>query len=162
LFLNDQSQGTKKKAGDELHIAWRLSFTPGTLKAVGRTPGKEALIREVKTAGSPAKLVLEPDRTTIVADGRDLSFITVRVCDETGTLVPRADNFVTFEVSGEGRIAGVDNGLQTSHEPFKATFRRAFNGLCLAVIQSSRTAGRITVTAQSVGLEGATAVITTQ
>jgi beta-galactosidase len=162
LYLNGQSQGTKKKAGDELHMSWRLPFTPGTLRAVGRTVGKETLFREVKTAGAPAKIVLEPDRTVIAADGRDLSFITVRVLDSAGTLVPHADNLVAFDVGGDGRLVGVDNGLQTSHESFKALSRKAFNGLCLGVIQSRKTAGRITVTARSAGLEGASVVITAQ
>jgi len=162
LYLNGQSQGTKKKAADDLHIAWRLTFTPGTLKAVGRSVGKETLIREIKTAGAPGKLILEPDRTAIAADGKDLSFITVRVVDEAGTLVPHAHNLVTFEVIGEGRIVGVDNGLQTSQESFKATSREAFNGLCLAVIQSGKKAGRITVTARSAGLKEASIVINSE
>ena len=162
LFLNGQSQGTKTKTGDDLHIAWRLAFTPGALKAVGRKAGKEDLIREVRTAGIPSTIVLTPDRKVITADGKDLSFVTVSLLDDAGTLVPHADNLVTFEVEGEGRLVGVDNGLQTSHEPFKASYRKAFNGLCLAVIQSSKTAGQITVTASSAGLKGATTVITTQ
>lgn len=60
---------------------------------------------------------------------------------------------MTFDVAGEGRVVGVDNGLQTSHESFKASSRKAFNGLCLAVIQSSETAGRITVRALSAGVQ---------
>jgi beta-galactosidase len=159
LFLDDQSLGTKKKEGDELHLMWRLSFAPGTLKSVGRTDGKETLVREVKTAGAPTKIVLEPDRTVLAADGKDLSFVTVKVLDAAGTLVPRADNRVTFDVTGEGRIAGVDNGLQTSLEPFRARFRKAYNGMCLAVIKSGKAAGQITVTASSAGLAGASAVI---
>ena len=155
LFLNGTSRGTKAKAGDDLHLAWNVPFAAGTLKAVGHRAGKEPLVREVKTAGAPAKILLEADRTAIVADGRDLAFITVKVLDEAGTVVPRADNLVTFEVAGEGRVVGVDNGLQTSHESFKASSRKAFNGLCLAVIQSSETAGRITVRALSAGVQEA-------
>jgi beta-galactosidase len=153
LFLNGQSQGTKGKKGDDLYLAWRLSFTPGTLKAIGRTAGKETLVREVRTAGTPSTIVLTPDRQVIAADGKDLSFVTVSVLDDAGTIVPQADNLVTFTMRGEGRLAGVDNGLQTSHEPFKASYRKAFNGLCLAVIQSGKTAGQVTVTASSVGLK---------
>jgi len=162
LFLNGHSQGTKKKSGDDLHLAWRLSFTPGSLKAVGRTGGNEMLVREVKTAGAPARLALEPDRSVIGADGIDLSFVSVKVLDEAGTLVPRADNLVTFELRGEGRIIAVDNGLQTSHEDFKASSRTAFNGLCLAVIQSTNSAGQITLSAASPGIAGASVVITTR
>lgn len=162
LFLNNQSMGTKKKTGDDLHMAWRLTFTPGTLRAVGRTVGQQTLVREVKTAGPAAKIALETDRSLIAADGRDLSFVTVRILDAGGTLVPHADNLIEFEISGNGRIAGVDNGLQTSLEAFKASSRKAFNGMCLAVVQSGMTAGRITLTARSAGLSSASTDITTR
>ena len=159
LFLNGQSLGTKKKVGDALHLMWKVPFSPGTLKAVGRTEGKEILTQEIKTAGAPAKIVLEADRNVISADGKDLSFVTVKVLDEAGTLVPNADNLIHLSVSSGGRIVGVDNGLQTSHESFKAHDRKAFNGLCLSVIQSTEKAGRITLEARSDGLKESSIVI---
>ncbi|RPI03793.1 MAG: DUF4982 domain-containing protein [Ignavibacteriae bacterium] len=149
LFLNGVSQGTQKKDGDKLHLQWRLPFSPGTLKAIGRTGGKEILIREIKTAGAPAKIVLKADRASITADGRDLSFVTVKILDEQGTIVPLADNLVKFAISGDGTLVGTDNGLQTSMESFKADERNAFHGLCLAVIQSNETKGTITIRATS-------------
>ncbi len=159
LLLNGHSLGSKKKNNDDLHLQWRVPFAPGTLKAIGRTSGREALIREVTTAGAPARIVLDPDRVLIAADGRDLSFVTVSVVDEKGTVVPDAANLVEFTVVGEGKIIGVDNGLQTSAESFKASSRKAFNGLCLAVIQSTEVAGSISVKATSAGLKESLVVI---
>jgi beta-galactosidase len=159
LFLNGQSLGTKRKAGEDLHLMWRVQFAPGTLKAVGRTAGKEILSREMSTAGPAARIELEPDRNKITADGVDLSFFTVKVVDASGVLVPDASNLITFTLTGGGKIVGVDNGLQTSTEPFQANYRRAFNGLCLAVVQSTTAKGNITVTANSPGLSPATAVV---
>lgn len=159
LFLNGQSLGAKKKIGEDLHFAWRVPFAAGTLKAIGHTAGKEILTREIKTAGAPVKIVLEADRIVIAADGSDLSFVTVKVLDAEGTLVPRADNLINFEITGEGKITGVDNGLQTSAEPFKANYRKAFNGLCLAVVQSTEKAGRIALKATSEGLQEAAIVM---
>jgi beta-galactosidase len=75
---------------------------------------------------------------------------------------PDADNLVTFVVQGEGVIAGVDNGDPTSHEPFEAKERRAFHGLCLAVLEATRTAGGVTLMATSEGLEGATVTLETR
>ena len=117
LFLNGRSQGTKRKEGDSMHVFWRLPFEPGVLKAVSRKNGQVVLSREVRTATEPAKIVLVPDRQTIKADGADLSFVTVKIVDQNGTLVPMADNLVKFEVTG-GSIAGVDNGNEISHESF--------------------------------------------
>ncbi len=162
LFLNGKSQGTKKKTGDALHMAWRLTYMPGTLKAIGRTGGKEVLTQEIKTAGAPAKMILHADRSTITADGKDLSFVTVKIVDSHGTPVPRADNLIHFNIEGEGKIIGVDNGSQTSDESFKVNFRKAFNGLCLAVIQSTEKAGKITLKAVSDGLGEETIAISSK
>jgi beta-galactosidase len=162
LFLNGQSLGTKRKTGDALHLVWQVQFAPGTLKAVGRTGGKEILVREVTTAGPAAKIGLAPDRSKITADGVDLSFIAVRVVDASGVLVPGANNLITFSVAGDGKIVGVDNGLQTSDEPFQASYRKAFNGLCLVAVQSTTTKGKITITANAPGLAAASTVIVTE
>jgi beta-galactosidase len=85
--------------------------------------------------------------------------VTVKILDTEGNLVPYADNLVNFILKGEGFIAGVDNGLQTSMEPFKASYRKTFNGLCLAIIQSKEKEGRIMLKATSAGLKNAELVI---
>jgi len=117
------------------------------------------LTKEIATAGKPAKIELVADRNTIDADGKDLSFVTVRILDAAGNLVPRADNLVQFKLNGEAFIAGVDNGNPISHESFKASYRKAFNGLALAVIQAKEKKGKITLTAESDGLQPATVSI---
>lgn len=152
LFINGKSQGTKKKTGDELHVMWRVPFEPGTVQAVSRKHGKVVLTKTIKTAGAPAKIVLQADRNTLQAGGRDLSFVTVKVVDKDGNLVPDAAHKIQFTVIGAGFIAGVDNGYQASLESFKASERKAFNGLCLAVVQSKGAAGTIKLRAASPGL----------
>jgi beta-galactosidase len=156
LFLNGESCGKKQKTEDNYKLVWRLKYAPGTIKAIATKEGRKPLAKEIKTAGEPAKIVLEADRNRINADGRDLSFVTVKVVDEEGTLVPHADNLINFDLQGEGFIAGVDNGCQTSHEPFKANYRKAFNGMCLVVVQAKEECGQITLEATSEGLEPAT------
>jgi beta-galactosidase len=162
LFLNDQSLGAKQKSADDLHLSWRVPFVPGVLKAIAVKEGKEPLVRQVRTAGEPAAILLQPDRSHIKADGIDLSFVTVKIVDAQGVLVPSADNLVTFEVQGPATIAGVDNGLQTSLEPFKANYRKAFNGLCLAVVQAAEQPGKILIKATSDNLKQAEVEIVTQ
>ena len=159
LFLNDSSLGTKKKGPEDLHLTWRLNFTPGELRAEGRTNGKTILEEVIRTAGEPARLLAKPDRERIKADGKDLSFITIEVTDRDGNLVPDADNRVQFSVEGEAFIAGMDNGDQVSHESFKGDSRKAFNGKCLVVIQSKKTKGRVVVTASAEGLEPASVTL---
>ena len=156
LYLNGKSVGIKKKTGDDLHVMWRLKYEPGTLKAVSRKNGKIVLTSEIHTAGKPAKIELTADRNTISADGKDLSFITVKILDKDGNIVPTADNLVNFKLNGNAFITSVDNGDPVSHDPFKADYRKAFNGLALAIIQAKETPGDITFTATADGLEPAT------
>ena len=159
LFLNGKSLGIKRKMGDDLHVVWHVPYEPGILRAVSRKNGKVVLTGEVHTAGQPARIVLIPDRKIIKANGSDLSFVTVKIVDQNGTVVPRADNLVSFETSGEGLIAGVDNGSEISHESFKPNHRKAFHGLALAIIQSKGKAGRISLKATANGLPAASIVI---
>ncbi|HEU4767079.1 MAG TPA: beta-galactosidase GalB [Pyrinomonadaceae bacterium] len=159
LFLNGRSQGTKRKQGDDVQVLWRVPYEPGVLKAVSRKNGRVVLTREVRTAEEPARIELIPDRKTIKANGVDLSFVTVKVVDRNGTLVPNANNLITFELNGEATIAGVDNGYQASHESFKGKQRKAYNGMALAIIQSKQKQGRIVLKASSANLPAASVVI---
>jgi beta-galactosidase len=162
LFLNGKSLGKKQKTGDDIHLQWRVPYVAGTLKGIATATGKETLIQEIKTAGEPANISIAADRSNINADGNDLSFVTIKITDKDGNVVPNASNLVNFSLSGEGYIAGVDNGNPVSHEPFKASYRKAFNGMCLAVIQSTKKAGRITLKAASKDLKGASIEILTK
>jgi len=153
LFLNGTSLGKKSKQGNDLHIIWQVSYEPGILEAVGHRNGKK-LTATVKTASSPAKILLKADRSTIHADGKDLSFVEVTIVDKEGTMVPDADNLVQFNIKGPVFIAGVANGCQTDLSPFIANFRKAFNGKCLVILQSTEKKGKATLVATSEGLEG--------
>lgn len=161
LYLNGRSLGKRVKQGEDLHVQWTLNFEPGTLRAVSRKEGKEILVKTVTTAGPAAKIELLADRKQLKANGKDLSFVTVRILDEAGNLVPDADQLVQFGLSGAGTIAGVDNGFQASLEPFKAKYRKAFHGLCLAIIQAKDHGGAIKLTATAAGLKAATITIHT-
>lgn len=153
LFINNTSQGVKTKQGDDLHLAWRVTYEPGTLKAVGKKANGITKTVIINTAGAPAKIELVADRTVINADGDDLSFVTVNVLDKDNNLVPGADNQIYFETDDLVSIAGVDNGCQTSLEPFKANYRKAFNGKCLVILQAKEQAGKTLLKATSKGLE---------
>jgi beta-galactosidase len=146
----------------DLHLAWTVPYEPGTLKAVGTKDGKVVATCEVSTAGEPAAIGLTVDREVIAADRRDVTHVTVQILDQKGRLVPAADNEVIFAVEGEGRIIGVDNGNPQSHEDFKGSRRKAFNGLCLAIVQSTGKPGQIRVVATSPGLKAGSATISTR
>jgi len=164
LFLNGKSLGRQKRAPLQYRLRWDdVVYEPGTLKVVAYKDGKRWATGTVKTAGPAAKIQLRPDRQRIKADGRDLSFITVTIADADGLPVPRAGNRVRFTVEGPARLVATDNGDPTSHESFQQPERAAFNGLCLAVVQSQAAApGRITLRAEAEGLASASIVLQSQ
>jgi hypothetical protein len=104
----------------------------------------------------PQVLTISADRTSLHADGQDLSFVTVKITDAKGGTAPRADAPIQFTIAGPGEIVATDNGDPTSLESFQSPRRRAFNGLCLAVVRTTTgRRGTIVVRAESPGLEGA-------
>ena len=159
LYINDVSQGVRRKDAEHLHVVWNVTFEPGVVKVVARKDGVENASQEIHTAGEPAQIRLTPDRSTIKADGKDLSFITVQILDTDGNLCPNADNLVEFNISGRGYIAGVDNGSPISLERFKDNKRKAFYGKCLVVVQNDLKPGNVRIQATSPGLNHAQTII---
>jgi beta-galactosidase len=153
LFLNGKSLGTKSKQDDELHLVWQVPFEAGTIKVISRKDGNVILEKEIKTAGEPVQLKVTVDRNEIYADGEDLSFITVEVTDENGIMVPDAENQIQFEIEGDAKIVGVDNGNPISHEPMKGSTIKAFSGKCLVVVQAGEKAGQVVLTSNAEGLK---------
>ena len=155
LFLNGKSLGVKKRAPHYWTVPWR----PGTLTAVALNAGKEVARHELKTTGAPQSLRLTPDRSSLHADGQDLSHVTVEVVDANGIVVPDANHLIKFEVTGPGTNVGVQNSDPTSDELFQADRHHAFEGRILLVIRSERHPGKITVKADAEGLGSAVVVL---
>ena len=152
--------GARRRVNYEYRLRWDdVVYQPGTLKVVTYKNGKQWATDEMKTADAPAKLTAQPDRGAIRGDGQDLSFVTITVEDAKGVMAPRADNPVHFDISGPGEIAATDNGDATSFESFQSHDHKAFNGLCLVIVRSTKGAGDITLKASSAGLQGAEVTI---
>jgi len=158
LFLNGESLGTKEMKKDS-HLAWNVKYAPGAIEARGYKDGKQVVTAKRETTGPAANLVMTADRDGVSADGEDVAMFAVEVRDAQGRVAPNADNQVTFRVSGQGKLIGTGNGDPTNHESDKGTSRKAFCGLCMALIQSTKTAGNITVEATSHGLAPASVTI---
>jgi beta-galactosidase len=161
LFLNGKSLGKKTKDPSQYRLRWDdVIYQPGELKAVVYRNGKPWADDVMKTTGKPSVLGISADNTEIKSDGKDLVFITVRIEDRNGLLVPRSNNQVIFSIEGPGKLIATDNGDATSHESFQSKSRKAFNGLCLAIVAAEKGAsGIITVVCSSVGLKSASTKI---
>ncbi|MBP3356422.1 MAG: DUF4982 domain-containing protein [Rikenellaceae bacterium] len=168
LFVNGVSQGrrTKDPASREnrYRLRWNeVEYQPGTLRAVAYdADGNAVAEKEIRTAGAPRGLVLEADRRVLKADGRDLSFITVRAVDKQGNFCPLADNALEFSVSGEGAFRAVCNGDATSTELFHLPAIKLFNGMAVVIVRSTDRAGEMELTVKGRNLKTAALKIRTE
>ncbi len=155
LFLNGQSLGAKALPADAGSRNWPVPFAAGTLRAVATNGAVVVATHELKTAGAPAKIVLNADINRLAPIWDDVSTMTATIVDANGVPVPDASHLITFRIAGPGMIAAVDNGDNASHEAFQATQRSAYQGQCFAMVKASAAKGRITLTAASPGLSSA-------
>jgi beta-galactosidase len=161
LFLNNKSLGRKSRSTYEYRFRWdSVAYQPGELKVIVYKKGKQWATDVMKTAGKPAVLKLSADRTIINADGKDLSFITLRVLDDKKVVVPEASNRIKFEVTGPAEIIATDNGNPADLESFASKEKNAFNGYALVIIRTKpNIKGKIKVTAVTDGLPVAQIII---
>jgi beta-galactosidase len=152
LFFNGQSLGVKTLPADAAPRTWRITYAPGTLKAVAKNDGQIVATDELRTAGAPAKILLTPGAGTVADNWDGVVRVVATVLDKDGTVVPDAENLVSFKISGPGVIAAVDSANNASHEPFQASERHAFQGRCVAFVKATAPSGKITLTATAPGL----------
>lgn len=184
LFINGKSQGKRTKdlsiqmdatwSEDSLNalsrqrryrLMWmNTKYEPGTVKAVAYDAnGKQVAETEIHTAGAPHHIELVADRSVLSPDGKDLSFVTVKVVDKDGNLCPTANNLISYTVKGAGVYKAGANGDPTCLEPFQLPRMHVFNGMMTAIVQSVKgEPGRITLEASGRGLKKATLILTSE
>lgn len=161
LFLNGRKLGSQQVKKNQ-HLAWNVPYVPGAIEARGYKGDKVVITARRETTGTAAKLMMTADRREVNADGEDVAMFAVAVHDAQGRVVPVAENEVTFQISGPGKLIGVGNGDPTDHASDKGTSRKVFSGLCMAFVQSMKTSGSITIQATSPGLVSTTVTIATR
>ncbi len=164
LFLNGKSMGKKKKAEYDYRLRWdNVKYEPGELKVVTYKEGKEWATETIKTTKQPALLEASANKTTIKADGLDLAFITVKVCDEDELFIANASNNISFTIEGPGEIVATDNGDPSDMNIFSSHERKAFSGLALVIVKAKEEeTGTIKVKISSDGLTDSEILIKTE
>jgi beta-galactosidase len=162
LYLNDKLIGEQQTTREqEFKATFTLPYASGVLKAVGVDKNREMESTKLTTAGTAAKIKLTADRTTLSANGQDLSFVAVEITDADGHVQPNADNQLSFTVNGPGAIAAVDNANLKDTSAYVSNEKKAWKGRALVVIKSGRKTGTITLKVSSPGLSAATVIINT-
>lgn len=162
LELNGKIVGEQKvDMGKSITATFEVPFEPGTLIAHCYDNGKESASQTLETTGKPVAVRLVADRTRIRADRNDLSYVRAEIIDFKGNIVPDADDtMVNFEAIGNGKVAGVGNGNPRDMSSFQQPKKKAFQGICLAIIRPETTPGKINVRATAEGLKEASVIIT--
>jgi len=143
----------------DLHMAWDVAYAPGTVRAVGYRNNQVVYETEMKTTGEPAAIKLAVDHPTVRANSRDVAHFIVTVVDSNGLLVPTANPMISFDLQGPAKIIGTDNGNLSDTTSNVSKDRRAMNGMALAIIQTTREAGKIRLTARPEGMQPVTVEI---
>jgi len=149
LFLNDKSLGKKEINANATARVWRVAYEPGTLKAVASKDGKVIASQELRTAGKPALIQLETKNAKLGTSWDDVAIVRATMVDADGIPVPRADDLVSFTLSGPGVIVAVDNGDNEAHDSFQASQRHAFLGECVVFIKATRDSGTMEISASA-------------
>ncbi len=161
LELNGKMAGEQSVDQEKsITATFEIPYEPGTLIAHCYDNGKETASQTLETTGEPVSIRLIADRTLIKADHNDLSYIRAEIIDDRGNIVPDADDIlVTFEVTGTGKVAGVGNGNPRDMSSFQQPMKKAYQGICLAIIKPE-TPGKINVKATADGLKETSIVVT--
>ena len=162
LFINGKSQGIQEKSRESrLHryrLMWNdVRYEPGTIRVVAYDEAGKTVAETTRvSAGKPHSIRLEADRTTLSADGRDLSYVTATVVDKNGNECPTANLSLHFKVKGAGSYRAACNGDATSLELFHLPTMKTFSGKLVVLVQSTTTPGDIRLEVSGKGLRKAT------
>ena len=129
---------------------------------MGLNDGESVCEYELQTAGPAQQIVVSQDVDEIQADGKDVCFLSFEIQDAQGVRVPDAEHMLSFEVDGPAQIIGTENGNLNSLEPAQDLEHKAYRGRGIALLQSTRSAGEVTVKVTADGLESASVVLRTR
>ncbi len=161
LFVNGESKGKqtlthKPGSGTHLIADYRIPYEPGTLIARCYDENGNVTGTDIRYSfGDAESIVIKTDKNVMRASSDDLIFAEISVTDHEGHPVENAADRIRVNVSGAGRLVGLDNGDSTDTDSYKGISRRLFNGKLLAVIAPKAEPGDVKLTALAKGLKSA-------
>lgn len=140
--------------GTQLGGWWKIPYQEGVLKAIAYDETGKIIATDVrKSFGDAKKICLKADKEELIANGIDLIFVEITMEDEDGNPVENANNRVHVQVTGQGRLIGLDNGDSTDYDQYKVLSRRLFSGKLMAIIAATLETGKIKMEVSSKGLK---------
>ena len=160
LYLNDKLIGEKET--ERSMATFTLSYTPGTLRAEGINDNTIAESVTIATAGEPAAIRMTADRTSITADGQDLTFITIEIIDDKGRVCPTASAQLKVSISGPASVAAFGNADIKDTDRYTDSIHKTWNGSALHIVKSKPKAGTVTIKVEGDGLTKGQMKLTTK
>ena len=160
--------GIRRKSNESNLHRYRLmwfntKYEPGEITVNALDDNSQVVMtRTIRTASEPYSIVMEPSRTELNANGKDLCYITVKVVDKKGNLCPLDERSISFDVKGAGSFKAVANGDPTSLELFHIPQMKCFGGMMTLIVSSSQKSGKIKVTARAKGVRKSSVELTTK
>src|SRR5581483_7886238 len=82
---------------DGIGGVWGGEWKPLTVH--GYIAGERVVTRQISNDGVPKRLEMSADDSTLMADGADMTRISLRITDEFGNILPFANEPVTLSLS---------------------------------------------------------------
>ena len=150
LYLNDRLVGEQQSA--ECKAVFTLPYQPGTLRAEGVTEEGQPVSVSLSTAGEPCQIRLTADKSTFLADGQDLIYVTVEILDRNGLVCPDAAIPLTATVKGAGSLLSFASADLKDTSVYTDAHCTTWKGRALLAVRSSAKSGSVSLTVKGDGL----------
>jgi len=151
LFLNESSMGVRKLENQQDHVLkWSVPYKKGVLTAKAVKSNKKTSITNAKEF---KKISIKADTVLLSPNGYDIAHITVQLEDEDGVPIKHQEEEIVFQVEGDARILGVDNGGRNVLEKYQSNKVQTVKGKALLIIQANKNTSELQIRATSSTIE---------
>ncbi|WP_207424401.1 sugar-binding domain-containing protein [Desertivirga brevis] len=143
LELNGTVVGQTKDYDQKTGIIyWDIPYADGKLEVIGMdAAGRETVRHRLQSSKrSYAIKVLQGDQMQVRGDG-GVAQIELQIVDENGVPVVNADDEITCEIAGSGRLLGMEAGDNSDVGDYTDNKQRVFQGRMIVYIQSNGKPG---------------------
>lgn len=160
LYLDDKLVGEKVVGREtEMKAVFSLPFKPGTLKVEGVENGVVKDAKMLSSASEPVAIRTKVENREMKADGTDLSFVQIEIVDREGRVCPNASVELEAIVTGSGVLAALGNADIKDPDTYADQIHKSWKGRALAVVRSTKKAGKVKLTIKSKGLKTSAEII---
>lgn len=152
LFLNGNSLGKQKLADvtetDNI-LKWLVPYKKGELKVIGYNAGKKVDEYVLNTTSKVSKIAITSTKNQLNSDGYDITIVEAKLLDDNNNLVTEKDLEIEFNLKGDVKNLGVDNGWEMNIQTHKTTKIVTHNGRAIIILQATKAKSNIKIKATS-------------